>query len=377
MDNIEQFLQNFPNLTHLEIKDEYELSDRNIIDGYRWQRIVQSLISFHFLFYVNDVLTEQSLDSFRTSFWIEEKRWFIAFYDKCLFTISISDHGLSHMKLFSGKPLYSTLPNNTILYRPKYSMFGRRICLENTFRFTSIKNLYLDWNDSFKILSSIIDLKQIEMLKLSWRYYYLLKDIQYHMPNLRILKFQDVIHSIKFLEKEHIESAELKQIRTLKFETYLFWNESIDYIDKLSHSFPLIEHLSTWPIRSRSDIIYCIDKFPRLTSVSFHIHDSMNNASRCSEFVSDLILNDIKQFFHCSATCYIDCWGEATTVPEHIHIWLGKRKFSTYQRPRFEHLWYKIKNTFQLSNKPRNMSAFVTMIANTHVRPVLNKLPYL
>ncbi|UJR12198.1 hypothetical protein I4U23_016375 [Adineta vaga] len=335
-----------------EIKNEYELSDMSIIDGYRWQTITQSLMSFNFLLLVQDNLTEQSLDSFRTSFWIEEKHWFIAFYDKHLFTVSVSDFALPYMKLTSETSLYSTIPNNTLLYRSKYSIFQRRIVLnKNTFRFTSIKHLGLHWNDSFEILSSIIDINQLQTLTFLSNSYYLLKYMQYHMPNLRILNFQGVTRPLELLlEKGHLESVQLKQIRTLRFKTYLFQNEPMYYPNKLCHAFPFIEHLDTWPIRSRSDIIYCIEKFPRLTSATFYIHHSVNNASRCSELVPNLILNDIKQFFNCSATCHVDFYGQKITVPQHIHIWLGERFpngiSSNYQQPRFKYLWNEIKDIF-------------------------------
>lgn len=200
MDYIEQFLRNFPNLTNIEIKDEYESSDRDIIDGYRWQRIVESLISFHFLLHVKNFPNEQSLNSFRTPFWIEEKRWFIAFYNRCLFTID-----LSHMKLFSGTSLYSTI-HFFIDLNIQY--------LKEEFLLTIHFDLF-----RLKILIFIrmIDLNQIEMLKLSSGSYYLLEDIQYHMLNLCILNFRDVICSLNLFEKEHIESVQLKPIRTLKF----------------------------------------------------------------------------------------------------------------------------------------------------------------
>ncbi|CAF1461709.1 unnamed protein product [Adineta ricciae] len=73
MDDIEQFLQNFPNLTHLEINDVFGRADMDVADGYRCEMLTQRLVSFDFIFHVTNYLTEQNFDSFQTPFWTEEK----------------------------------------------------------------------------------------------------------------------------------------------------------------------------------------------------------------------------------------------------------------------------------------------------------------
>ncbi|CAF1125737.1 unnamed protein product [Didymodactylos carnosus] len=173
---LEKFLQNFPNLIHFEIKHVRGCANHSLIDGCRWQKIAQSFSTFNFKFIISQKANEQDLhsfqtpfwierdlNSFRTPFWIEEKRWFVAYHDHCLFTIS--DFDLSNTIICSNSFIYSTIPNNSILYRPKDTTFQREDPLNNNFRFTSVKNLKLNWKASVEILLSFIDLNQIEYLR--------------------------------------------------------------------------------------------------------------------------------------------------------------------------------------------------------------------
>ncbi|CAF1123699.1 unnamed protein product [Adineta ricciae] len=119
----------------------------------------------------------------------------------------------------------------------------------------------------------------------------------------------------------------------------------------ISYSFPLVEHISTWPVKSRSDIIYIIGLFKQLLSISFVIHQSIDKIKRSSEFDSQLILNDIEKYLHCSATCRIDLTSENDRKPDLLHFWLRERSlneilFNNEKRSRFKYFWYKIKNLF-------------------------------
>jgi hypothetical protein len=79
MNQIEYLLSFTPSLTYLKI-----ISDTNLLDGYRWERFIQTNLpllkkfEFFFIFYSyenNDI--ELLIKSYLTLFWIEIKQWFI------------------------------------------------------------------------------------------------------------------------------------------------------------------------------------------------------------------------------------------------------------------------------------------------------------
>ncbi|CAF1269393.1 unnamed protein product [Adineta ricciae] len=344
---IEQFLQNFPNLMHFEIRDVNETTDMSILNGYQWQIITQTFKTFNFEFHVKNVLTESDLDSFRTRFWIEEKHWFVVYHDRRLFTVSLNDIGLSASSISSDSFVYLTIPNNSIIYQPNGSSDHQLTSPDKNFRLSSIKNLQLYWKNSFDTLSSIIDLNQIEYLRISHSSYHLLKYIQHHMSKLRTLYLSDNFDKMNS-EDSSIHELQLKQICTLKFNSWNFSEQR--NITKLSHLFPCVEHLQTWCIKSRSDIIYIIGQFKQLSSITFTIDRKVNSNRLSPEFTSELIVNDIKQHFRCSVTCELEFVLNNCGLPSLIHIWLGKRNIITTndsQQSRFPYLiWHGIKKLF-------------------------------
>lgn len=48
------------------------------IDGQRWEISAKNLTVFRFCFYSIGQITLVKFDSFRTPFWLNEKRWFVA-----------------------------------------------------------------------------------------------------------------------------------------------------------------------------------------------------------------------------------------------------------------------------------------------------------
>jgi hypothetical protein len=75
-------------IIHLNVDIEEAM---DIIDGNQWKYSVSHLQRFDFRFYLSQIPSKQILDSFRTPFWLEQKRWFVAFDDcqssPCLFTV--------------------------------------------------------------------------------------------------------------------------------------------------------------------------------------------------------------------------------------------------------------------------------------------------
>ncbi|CAF1342447.1 unnamed protein product, partial [Rotaria sp. Silwood1] len=111
MEKMHQFLLKMPCLMHFELRiddpihfvvgdqwkvwsqsSEVDIEDAtDIIDGNQWKYLVSHLQIFDFRFCLADRLNKQILDSFRTSFWLTQKKWFVAYDDlqssSCLFTV--------------------------------------------------------------------------------------------------------------------------------------------------------------------------------------------------------------------------------------------------------------------------------------------------
>ncbi|CAF4349583.1 unnamed protein product, partial [Rotaria sordida] len=52
-----------------------------MVDGHQWKYLVSHLQTFDFHFYLSDRSDEKILDSFRSSFWLKQKQWFVAYDD--------------------------------------------------------------------------------------------------------------------------------------------------------------------------------------------------------------------------------------------------------------------------------------------------------
>ncbi|CAF3470122.1 unnamed protein product [Rotaria sp. Silwood1] len=69
-----------------------DIEDANdIISGHQWKYLVPHLQTFDFRFCLLNRSDEKILDSFRSTFWLEQKQWFVAYDDyqspPCLFTV--------------------------------------------------------------------------------------------------------------------------------------------------------------------------------------------------------------------------------------------------------------------------------------------------
>jgi hypothetical protein len=92
-------------LKHLEFIAN---GNAELTDGQRWEASTGSLVTFNFMFGDLHQLVPQALDSFRTSFWLECKRRFVAYVTRSIFSV------LQFTKTKTGKnfesPIYPATP---------------------------------------------------------------------------------------------------------------------------------------------------------------------------------------------------------------------------------------------------------------------------
>ncbi|CAF1270533.1 unnamed protein product [Adineta ricciae] len=266
IDKIEQTLRNFPNLTHFDIKSTHGMNDASMINGHWWQTITQSLTSFNFLFSMIGGITEKILDSFRTPFWLKEKCWLVVGFGNYLCTLTGSAFNLSYFEINHESPIYSTIPNNEIVQEYQFANLPRLI---------SIKTLRLSWKKSLQSLSTIVDLKQIECLIISPSSFHILRDVQRLLPRLHTLELEcDDSSSYWFYLFDQIQSIQIKQIRTLRFDFSPYSQEEIYNLSKLSYSFPCVEHIYSWPITSTTDMVDNLNQFKQVSMYTIVQHNS-------------------------------------------------------------------------------------------------------
>ncbi|CAF4673313.1 unnamed protein product, partial [Rotaria socialis] len=97
-----QLMLNLPDLQHLELVTKGLL---DMTDGQSWEKMTRSLLTFNFKISVCMDWIEDIVESFRTPFWLEEKRWFVACTWDSLYSV----------------PYFSDVCANTYFRPPLYS----------------------------------------------------------------------------------------------------------------------------------------------------------------------------------------------------------------------------------------------------------------
>lgn len=284
MNKLEQMISNFPHLRHLQL---ITMCTDDAIDGTRWQTKVQELITFKFIFYIDRALEPEELDSFRTAFWLNEKRWYVAYADDCLF--SVPHLATTEAGGYFIVPEFTTAPDNEIFYRNCYQLSTAEIFEYEGVRFPDVHTLVLEWNPSVFIITEMIDLFQIRNLTLySLPIEFSITVLIDAMPNLCQLSIGCALYEF------------LKQCRTkifYKIRTITITVNSIcgiAYIVKrLGNSFPHIEHLHIKCFCAIQNIFDYIHRFQYLSTASFRfMGDSMNSTKQ--RFSIQSILRNIR-----------------------------------------------------------------------------------
>lgn len=144
MSRLEWLLEEMSTLKHLRLTTIQDYNDLAILDGERWEKLLNNVERFQFLFIVNlssepEFNIDECLMKFQTHFWTEGKQWFVGLerYDDDLILYSLPySHQLFIIKnnftLFESR---STAPEES-----KYKLQSMN----------SVKELYMDASDMKK-----------------------------------------------------------------------------------------------------------------------------------------------------------------------------------------------------------------------------------
>lgn len=255
MNVLEQMISNLVGLKHLELTAN---CDKDVVDGERWQRKLEKLVTFEFMFYLPSPLQSHELNSFRTPFWLHEKQWYVAYSNECFFSVPhLTKKNTETYFLF---PRCTTLPDGGFWYC-KYEQLksietlGRR----------SIRTLVLESHPPLPTIKEVIDLDQIACLTLcSLPERFPIGSLINAMPNLCGISIESDANV--FLEKFHAKI--LGNIRMLSIR-YIFICDTDLTIARLSSIFPALEHLHIGSMCLIEEIFDFLLRFKHLSAASF------------------------------------------------------------------------------------------------------------
>jgi len=265
MNDIEPMISNLPRLKHLELVGNF---NKDVVDGHRWQMKVKSLVTFKFMFSLLVELESQDLDSFRSSFWLEEKRWFVAFAEKRLF--SVPDFAITETDKNFRLPLYSTVSDNRIFYEciNKLKLIETPENIDH--HFTHVQTLTLDCSIPLSILGNIVNLSGVQhlifpSLKENFSVMLLINE----MPSLRQILVRCNMRS--FLKQFPCETID--KIQSLEINHPV--DNVNDYsIEEVCTVFSNVKHLRVNHICDTNQILDFLDRFKYLSTASFRYTSS-------------------------------------------------------------------------------------------------------
>jgi hypothetical protein len=261
MNNIERMMSNWPCLRHLQLVAN---CNKDVIDGHRWQTRAKYLITFKFIFDLSAELEPQDLDSFRTSFWLEEKRWFVAYSNTNLYSVPYINETYADVNF--QLPLYSTVPDKKIFYESIGKLNISERHSDANHYFTHVQTLVIRRHIDQSSIEKIVNLSRIQHL--------ILHVFRKDFPILNLIDQLPILHRIsiesnvkKFLTQVPCEIIE--KIKTLDISDSLM--PACDYdVKKLSNIFPNIQHLHVFDKCSVTRICEFLHQFKHLSTASFH-----------------------------------------------------------------------------------------------------------
>lgn len=282
-----KFFQNMQNLTHLII--DLSSTTHEIFDGYQWEDFIRNylpnlkIFQFRIEFQLNG--NEQEIDnlfnSFNTSFWIEEHRWFICCHwnlSKNFIYIYTLPYCFKDFHLNSLIEFKSTCSNeNKYLDYNHVNDLTYKNLISSPIRFLNIKTLSVNFpiNENFRLILPKLD--QITSLDVSINEndYNQLQNLLDSMPYLYSLSFN---LCTSFLPIYKLQNSSIRRLDLRGYEQYfndeqcnllshsLLGNQCEILFVKIQNRHILIDliknmiHLRTLNIQCENDKFNCIEQ---------------------------------------------------------------------------------------------------------------------
>jgi hypothetical protein len=284
---MEQLISNLPSLKYLEL---HTSGYPDLADGQQWQILTSRLITFNFKFDVSLSSDSQNLDSFRSSFWLNEKHWFVAYESDTLFSVPYFAETFSVNRF--QPPRFSTLPDDIIFNEHITALTLSSGIVDVHHRFNHVHTLNVFRFTPSLIIKQIVDLNLIQTLcvcrfERSSEFISIIDE----MPNLYQISILSAVE--QFIEQ--VQCKTFEKIRTLTIgERYRDSAVNDDYsVKKLCSVFPHIEHLHVEDLCTTSQILDYINQLKKLTNASFHCKSwDANEDFKSHNVANDLFVQD-------------------------------------------------------------------------------------
>ena len=261
MNAFEQMMPNLPRLRHLELIAQ---CSHDVVDGGRWEIMAKDLQTFKFSFRGIYRVQSHQVDTFRTPFWMQVKKWFVAYAKERFF--SVSQPITTEIDSIFPLPQYTTVPDTTFFYQLSDQLELRRTATYLNEHFPHVQTLIINDDPSVYIVRKVVDLKQIRNLILnSLVRNYLIGSLINEMPNLCQISIQQ--HHLAFLTE--VRNQTLETIRTLKVDELVIRVNDKE-IGNIFTIFPHLEHFHVDRACSIEEICQCLHGFKHLSTASFY-----------------------------------------------------------------------------------------------------------
>ncbi|CAF1296220.1 unnamed protein product [Adineta ricciae] len=280
----------------------------DLIDGTRWEEFLRRTrieqFNFQLSLYTSSPLSQQeqlaALERFRSSFWLEEKHWYVACehvpYEKQFRIYSLPYFLPNQINESQEKYVYpplSTVPinlHNQFFFQTtidSYTYIPEERRTLPMYRFTKIQLLEIWWRrythvtyqEFINTLTSSIDLNQIKTLDFA---YIVGPGISYlqlllaHTPQLNHLITN--VFDTSLILPEHIYSLTLRKVKPAFYEES-FYPIDVENVGEFSRMLMHVQNL-TVPVDTEEIMIQIIDKFQHLQTVTFQCgHSLLSNIS--------------------------------------------------------------------------------------------------
>lgn len=278
---MEEFLIQFPYLQHLNLKI---IASRYLFNGHQWEGVTKNLSTFNIYMEVSSGILpmEKILKSFSNSFWLEEKRWFVACQKRCLF--SIPHFVPDQMDMSDSLDLRTTAPDRSLVFKHVKTVIVDIDSLNLDYYFPHVETVRLKKFIPFHSITPILDpnrIKHLELQSLNQLVKWI--PLEINCPQLCRLSISSPV-TIEMIGC--IQMYQFKQIRWL--ELYLTGAYEDYMMEKLFRLFPSVQRfLYNASIQSEEQMFLYLDGFEHLEYASFS-----------AELLRDGIMNDLHNNIH-------------------------------------------------------------------------------
>jgi hypothetical protein len=314
MGQMERFLLNLSFLTHLTLQIN---SSKDFADGHRWERLTTKYMVFNFKFKITLKNIEQILDSFCTSFWLQEKRWYVAYDGGFLFSIP----KFAPTCIFNTyNPQYFTAPDQTFFYKNITKLDISESGRLDIHNFERVEMLEFRCDTSTDISSRLFNIRREQYMNLS-----LSNSIQLLMFYLRRTprchKLSLVVDlTLEFIDK--LSGKRFEQIRTLEIHSTNPVTRFV--IEEILRIFPRVECLHMSSITSNKDMIRLIDGFKYLSKASFIIQSNFIESEQNWFVTPELTIRAVRRLKKNTFTCRFNHSSQNSSSSS-ISIWINRQ----------------------------------------------------